>query len=826
MATTQSNILQESELKGVLPETMCFHCGDPLPVNPIELEQHKFCCHGCSTVYSILSANGLCEYYQLDENLHAHKVKFEKEKYAYLDLPEIQQKLIRYQDNSQTRVLFQIPNIHCSSCIYLLENMYKVHPGFLRTELNFPRKELTVIFDHKQINLRKIVEWLAKIGYEPYLSHKDMDENKIGKPAPGRTSAIRLGIAAFAFGNIMLLSFPEYLGATPEQAYTLDIWFRYFALVLSFPVVFYSASPFFDSAWASIQQGRVNIDAPIALAIAVTFLRSIYEVIVLDSGGYFDSMTGIVFFMLLGRYVQDKTYKELKYERDYKSYFPIAVNVYAASGYIPKALKYLQKNDLIRIGPGELLPADGQLIRGNAYLDYSFVTGESDLIEKQPGGLVFAGAKNAGDFIEVQLLQSVQHSYLTSLWNRDIFSTEKTMRDHWLDKVSLYFTWVVFGIAAATATYWAITDPDLIWKSVTSVLIIACPCTLLLTASFTNGFVLNRFAAQGFYLRSAAYLEILAKPDIVVLDKTGTLTNPDEHLITYDGKALPEYVKSAVGVLAARSSHPLSKILAKHLNADLNTDLVPEYFNESPGRGITGTINGMQIMIGSASFTKSKLASKSNGSVVHLQIDGEYIGAFHITQSYRTGLHQLFKRLEKICKTIIISGDNDRGAKDLNVITSGLTEMHFNQLPEQKLEIISTLQSGGSKVIMVGDGLNDAGALKKSNLGIALAQSMQQFTPSSDGILRADQLSKLDQYILLAAKSRSIIKACFAYSLLYNVIGISLAVSGALTPLAAAVIMPASSLSIILLSWLLVKWQTSLIFKNDIKISNDIYHAL
>ncbi len=813
MPTKQYNILQELEHKSISPASECFHCGDSLPANPVMLDQHMFCCHGCSAVYSILSANDLCDYYQLDENLHAPKVKFEKEKYAYLDIPEIQQKLIRYQDDSQTRVLFHIPNIHCSSCIYLLENMYKVHPGFLRTELNFPRKELTVVYDHAKISLRKVVEWLSKIGYEPYLSHQDMADAKTRINTPGRTSAVRLGIAAFAFGNIMLLSFPEYLGATPEQAYTLDIWFRYFAMALSFPVVFYSARPFFDSAWASLRQGSVNIDAPIALAISVTFLRSIYEVVVLDSGGYFDSMSGIVFFMLLGRFVQDKTYKELKYERDYKSYFPIAVNVFTSLGYAPKALKDLQKNDLIRIGPGELLPADGQLIKGNAYLDYSFVTGESDIVDKQPGGLVFAGAKNAGDFIEVQLLQSVQHSYLTSLWNKDIFSTEKKKRDQWLDKVSLYFTWVVFLIAALTATYWAFIDPEMIWKTVTSILIIACPCTLLLTATFTNGFVLNRFASNGFYLRSAAYLEILAKPNIIVLDKTGTLTNPDEHLITYDGNAMPDFMKSAVAALAIRSSHPLSKILAKHLLADHNPELTPETFEEYAGRGIKGTVNGLKILIGSDSFTKTKLTAKSQGSVIHIQIDGEYIGAYHVTQSYRSGIRQLFQRLQKKFRTMVISGDNERGASDLTSITEGHTEMYFNQLPEQKLEIISSLQSEGNKVIMIGDGLNDAGALKKSDLGIALAQSMQQFTPSSDGILRADQLSNLDQYIRLAERSRTIIKACFTYSLLYNIIGISLAVSGVLTPLTAAIIMPASSLSIILLSWLLVRWQSYGIFR-------------
>lgn len=813
MAQTSPHKLQEFDLQTTSSVTVCFHCGDPLPVNPIVLDHHAFCCHGCSTVYSILSANDLCDYYQLDERLNASKVKFDKEKHAYLDLPEIEQKLIRYQDDSQTRVLFHIPNIHCSSCIYLLENMYKVHPGFLRTELNFPKKELSVVYDQSQISLRKVVEWLSKIGYEPYLSHQDMSEAGRWKITPGKSNAIRLGIAAFAFGNIMLLSFPEYLGATPEQAYTLDIWFRYFALALSIPVVFYSAWPFFDSAWSSLKQGSVNIDAPIALAISVTFIRSIFEVVVLDSGGYFDSMTGIVFFMLLGRVVQDKTYKELQYERDYKSYFPIAVNVYTALGYIPKALKDLQKNDLIRIGPGEILPADGQLIKGNAYLDYSFVTGESDLVEKQPGGLVFAGAKNAGDFIEIQLLQSVQHSYLTSLWNKDIFSSEKVKRDQWLDKISLYFTWVVFAVAAITATYWAIKDPDMIWKTVTSILIIACPCTLLLTATFTNGFVLNRFAASGFYLRSAAFLEVLAKPDIVVLDKTGTLTNPDQHLITYDGSAMPGYMKSAVAALVSRSSHPLSRILAAHLQTDYDSQLIPDSFTEYAGKGIKGSVNGLQILLGSGSFIKAGNAPKSNGTVINIQIGGEYIGSYHVTQRYRNGIRQLFDRLQKICKTMIISGDNERAASDLISITEGRTEMHFNQLPEQKLENISTLQAQGNKVIMIGDGLNDAGALKKSDLGIALAQSMQQFTPSSDGVLRADQLSALDQFILLAERSRIIIKACFTYSILYNIIGISMAVSGILTPLAAAVIMPASSLSIILLSWLLVRWQSSRIIK-------------
>jgi P-type Cu+ transporter len=487
----------------------CFHCGDDLPISPVANEDKLFCCSGCATVYSILAENDLCDFYTLDPSREGEKIQFERERFAYLDLMEIRSKLIRYEDSSRVHVLLHIPKIHCSSCIYLLENMHRLHPGFLRTELNFPSKELTIVFDPQQLTLREVVEWLSRIGYEPYISLKDADQQK--QKRVSKSVLAKLGVAGFAFGNIMLLSFPEYLGSENDIHLWLNDWFRFLAFALSVPVVFYSSGDFFVSAWKSIKNGILNIDAPVAIAIAVTFLRSTYEVFILQAPGYFDSMTGIVFFMLVGRFVQDRTYRKLQFERDYKSYFPIAILKWFDGEYLPVSLDSLTKNDLIRIQPGELVPADGTLVSEDAYMDYSFVTGESEIVKKTTGETLYAGARNGGDRLELQLLQSVSQSYLTSLWNKDIFQQEKTHRDKWLDNISQIFTWGVLIIALLTGIFWAVVQPDMVMKTLTAVLIIACPCTLLLTASFTNGFVLGVFHKMGFYLKSASFLEILIR---------------------------------------------------------------------------------------------------------------------------------------------------------------------------------------------------------------------------------------------------------------------------------------------------------------------------
>ena len=791
----------------------CFHCNDHLPSVPIVSEDKHFCCHGCATVYNLLADKNLCDFYQIDSTLNNKRVEFNAEKYAFLDLAEIQQKLIKYKDNQQARVLFYIPAIHCSSCIYLLEHMYKLNNGFLKTELNFPKKELTVVYDPNKLSLREVVEWLSRIGYDPYLSLKEMDSSPEQKS--DKSTLIKLGVAAFAFGNIMLLSFPEYLGASPEASDQLDTWFRYIALLLSIPVVFYSAGSFFISAWKSLKHGILNIDAPIAIAVGVTFARSAYEVIVNQAPGYFDSMTGIVFFMLIGRYIQSRTYAALQYERDYKSYFPLAIPVWDGTSFKPTSLQDLKKNDLIRISNQELIPADGLLVKGTAFLDYSFVTGESELIEKKEGQSVYAGARHNGDFIEVQLIQPVSHSYLTSLWNKDVFSETKERRDQWLDQISNIFTWLVLIIAAATALYWGIVDSSQVLNTVTAILIIACPCTILLTASFTNGFILNAFSKMGLYLKSATYLEVLAKPDTIVLDKTGTLTNSDDFEIGYQGHHLSDEILSAIAALSARSFHPMSRILSQSLHRFSSLSCTVDDLEEKPGHGIQAFVNRHWIQIGNRSFTRAPNTNTSSSSEVNIAINGKYAGTYFIKQKYRDGLKILFERLTSLANTWIISGDTDGEKLYLEALTSGKTNIKFNQLPEQKLETICTLQEQNQKVIMIGDGLNDAGALRQADLGIAISSSINNFTPASDAILRADQLPNLYRFIALASKGRKIIASCFGYSLLYNIVGIYFAFNGLLTPLFAAIIMPASSLSIIMISWLLVKYNENQLLKSN-----------
>ncbi|HVI48016.1 MAG TPA: heavy metal translocating P-type ATPase metal-binding domain-containing protein [Chitinophaga sp.] len=797
-------------------QTACYHCGEDCANNTITLEEKVFCCQGCKLVYEILHQYNLCEYYTLNNQPGVNqRITVRRDKFAFLEDEKIEQQLIQFRDDTQTHVSFYIPHIHCSSCLWLLENLHRLDAGVQRVTVNFSKKEALIIFSHQQTSLRHVAEILTAIGYEPYISLQDLQDKK---PRIKRSLIYQLGVAGFCFGNIMLLSFPEYFSGSGHTDEGMNTLFRYMNLLLALPVFFYSAQVFFKSAWSGLKHGFLNIDVPIVLAIIVTFIRSLTEVYH-GNAGYFDSMSGIVFFMLMGRILQDKTYQGLSFDRDYTAYFPIAVNVIKDGKETSTALPDIKTGDTLLIHNNELIPADGIIVRGAAFIDYSFVTGESNPVGKAVGEIAYAGGRQMDGNLELLVVKEVAQSYLTSLWNRDELKNREEKHVSFVHLLGQYFTWVVLLIAAVSAAYWAVHEPARIWAAVTAILIIACPCALLLTSSFTNGHILRILSRNQLYLRNAQAIENLAATTHIVFDKTGTLTNKTGSDVIYYGTGLSIYEEGLVATLAAQSSHQLSKSVLQYCGD--GTLLHVHDFRSFPGLGVCGWVDGNFLRLGNAEFAGAPKQNTAEGSVVFLAINEKLKGLFTIRNSYRPGIRGLLKVLQQHYPLTVLSGDNDREAIHLRRLMGPDATLLFKQKPADKLAYILSLQQKGKKVMMIGDGLNDAGALKQSDIGISLAEDSNNFTPASDGILEARKLPLLLDFIRLCKANKRIILVTFSVSLIYNITGLYFAVQGLLSPLVAAILMPASSVSIVLLTWLLSEWSgKSLINKGSQTISD------
>lgn len=750
-------------------------------------------------VWQLLDQNGLCAYYSLNDRPGVNRrIVVRPEKFAFLDDEKVAAGLVSFRNEDQTHVRFYLPAVHCSSCLYLLENLHRLDERVLSSRIDFAAKDISLVFDHRQMSLRQLAELLTSLGYEPYISLHDLGN---ARPGIDRGLIYRLGVAGFCFGNIMLLCFPEYLGLDGADAALRSV-FRMLSAVLALPVFFYCAQPFYIAAWKGLANRYLNIDAPIVLAIIVTFARSVWEVLSATGSGYFDSMSGIVFFMLAGRVLQDKTYRQLSFDRDYKAYFPVAVTVLRPEAEpAVRSLPELRCGDTMRIHNGELIPADGILTRGRAFIDYSFVTGESVPVTKGVGELVYAGGRQTGAAIEVLVVKEVAQSYLTQLWNRQADRAEHRSTFPFVNMLSRNFTGIVFIIASAAAVYWQIHDPARTWTALTAVLIVACPCALLLSSTFTNGNLLRILGKNGFYLRNADVLEKIATATHIVFDKTGTLTDTREPLLTYEGEPLNARQEAAIGLVAAQSVHPLSRALAAKFGLPARELSVHEYW-EYPGKGAEGFVDGDHWTIGSAAFLEAQTTAQDlPGSRVFVACNHRVLGSFTISSHFRPGLAMLVRRLGERLGVSVLSGDSARERGRLKEVVGSGVPMRFGQLPVDKCRYIALLQQKGERVMMIGDGLNDAGALKQSDAGIAIAVDSNHFTPASDAILRGEQLGRLPEFLRLCRMGRRIIVSSFVLSIVYNIIGLYFAVHASLSPLLAAILMPASTLSILLITY-------------------------
>jgi Cu+-exporting ATPase len=806
------------EPPAVRVEPNCFHCGEPCPDDLLALADKNFCCLGCRTVFSLLSENGLGQFYELNARPGTRiRQKVGVARWAYLDDPAVQEKLFDFADKTHARVTLHLPQIHCVACVWLLENLFKLHPGVGKSVVNFSRREASIAFATDKIKFSELAALLDGIGYEPQFTFGEIEKGKV--PRWRSRTWLQIGLAGFAFGNIMIMSLPFYLGLDSFNG----PWFRKFAgwlaLLLALPVVIYSAADFWRAAWTSLRQKMLTMEVPIALGLAAIYGSSVLEVAMQRGPGYCDSLSGLIFFLLCGRLFQKKTYDRLTFDRDYKGFFPLSVVRKNSGGEASVAISQLQTGDHLILRNGELVPADAKLVSGDACIDYSFVTGESEPVKCVAGERLYAGGRQVGGAIEIETVKPVAQSYLAALWNNEAFHKPGNRDlDSLTNRYSKRFTKLVIGVALGAAVFWAFKNPAVSLKAFTSVLIVACPCALALAAPLTHGTAQRLLARLNIFLKNELVIERMAEVDTIVLDKTGTLTTADAGGVFFQkvesGKwktktELSDDERKFVGAVARLSTHPNSVRVAKALNA---VALPVHNFQETPGCGVEGEVAGHTILLGSqawvctAACEGARPTNVTNGSAVFVAIDGVVRGAFVLENTLRPEVAKLIAQLGGKFELALLSGDNEREAARFKKIFGERATLRFHQSPADKLNFVRELQQRGKKVMMVGDGLNDAGALKQAEVGVAVVEKIGVFSPASDVILDAAQVPRLAQMLDFSRRSARVVRAGFVISAFYNLAGVSIAAAGWLAPIVCAVLMPVSSVTVVVFACTVTVW--------------------
>lgn len=717
------------------------------------------------------------------------------ETYVSLSNENLYQHLFKHKDEQTAIIEIHLPTLHCSSCVKAVETMPNIAPGIISVRVNFSQKLAQIKYQRANWSLQQVIEKVADMGYPPDISLASANQTTQSPVNHRRRASIELGVAGFAFGNTMLFAFPEYMGLDGDSGIaSLLTWLT---MLLSLPVLFFSARSFYQTAWSGIKQWQGNMDIPITLGIIAIAASSYWQFFTHSGPGYFDSLAGLVFFLLIGRWFQNNTYAKLDFERDYKSFFPFSALKVNGDKEVYVKLTDIETGDVLKVRHGELIPTDGIVTGGSSHVDMQFITGEANPLPITIDSEIYAGSKLTGPAITFQVSKSLDQSYLTTLWAEDP-RTKKPKASHWIDRLGATFTGFVLTLSAVTALVWAMIDPSQILWVVSSVLIVACPCALALSIPFGLGHTVRHLNAFGAFVKSTQTIERLAGINAWVFDKTGTLT--DSKTLTWiEDPAVGMDDQAALRLLTGNSAHPLSRSLTSHWQPSAIEALLSD-FNEVIGKGVEARVSGHSYALGQPQWLNAPESEYQRA--VAWQKDGQFAGWLIPQSSYRPGIKSSMASLDSMA---LLTGDNDAEKANLERMLPQGTDMRFRQTPHEKLSFVQAWQKEGKKVAMVGDGLNDAGALAVSDVGISIADDAFHFAPACDILLQGDKLPDLPAIQAMAKSGMRVVRANIGLSLAYNAIGLTFAVQGLLTPIVAAILMPVSSLSVVGLSFTLTQ---------------------
>ncbi len=774
----------------------CYHCGDEIIGKPIEKNDKLFCCNGCLTVYEILNENGLDQFYEINEQGGVKPTTSNNTKYAALDVPEIFEEFINFQNDEMYIVTFFLPAIHCSSCIYLLENLQKLDSKIIKSEANFTSRNLNLTVK-KERKLSEVASLLESIGYRP-----ELRKSKDKKATYDKKLLLQLGIAGFAFGSVMLWTFPEYLGLD-DSFESFRNFSAYLSLLVSIPVLLFSARSYLVSAYHAIRTKQLNLDIPIALGILVLFTKSAITVLQGEGSGYIDSFNGFVFFLLIGKWFQSRTYRTMSFDNDPKAYFPLGVHRVKDGNEEIIQISKIHKEDELHIFNEEIIPCDSRLLSPKGVIDTSFITGEAELITLKNGDKIYAGSKLIGSSVYIEVDTTTDQSKFASIWNQANSKTQSIIQNR-ENLLSKFFLIAVSIIATGAAIGWWFVDPTRIISIVTAILVVACPCALALSFPFVYGNALRKLGRNGLYFRSSSEIQKLNSINHIVFDKTGTLTKDRIEGVTYQGVELSEELIGSALEMTRQSMHPYSKSISNYLSKQSGKVKPITSFKEVSGKGVQAELLDKSVLkVGSAGFVGVKERSESGS---YIALNDKVLGFFKFESTLRDGVLEAINSLSKTYKVTLLSGDKATDSELFDEVKEKI-EMHFNMNPSDKKSMIEKFRENNDSVLFIGDGLNDSEALSAAELGISVAEDEFRFTPKCDAIIKSEMIQKLPRILSFGTYTKTALRFCLYFSLLYNLFGMTFAILGYVTPLFAAILMPVSSISIVFLSTALIQFK-------------------
>ena len=813
----------------------CHHCHDRCTDEVITVGGYHFCCNGCLAVYNLISAHDLCDYYDIDQTRSRASLRIgqvETAHYAVLDESEVAKGLGLISRGEEASIRLVCPAITCASCLFLLNNLSKFNPAILSSRADFADKAVTIWFRPDGIQLSEVAGVLAKLGYPPLLQPPTAQGQGQTERTASRALLKRLGLAGFCASNIMMLSFPAYLGLDQQLIQQLQPVFTLLSVLLALLVVGYSAWPYYSKTWLNMRHGQLSVDFPIALAITTLLFRSLAEVGFQTGTGYFDSLSGLIFLLLIGQWMQTRYYEGLSFGHQLDQFLPFTCQVVSGqdddSTPTTRLVSTLKGGELVLVRTGETLPADLKVVSAKgAMIDNAYITGESEAVLVQEGEEVWAGAKLISGSLVGLVEKLPQQSYLAQLWKRANQSADgKSVSTPLANAFVRWFVITTLGIALLAASYWLSSDTGLAINAFTAVLMVACPCALTLAMPFASGQAVSLLAAKGLYLKSGQVFERLAQLNQIVFDKTGTLTDVGQtDGISWYNQAgqksdVPALVRSLISLASTANSHPALLAACKYLRCCSQgqdpaalKQLRLLHIQQLLGQGIVVSTDHGLFRIGGMEFCggawHGQLETPADGSVVVVAQEETILGYFLVRQPLRSGMLRMMKQLASTFALSVSTGDSAAGASVLGPIQRMIPSLsvRFNQKPEDKWIYIKGLIEAGNAVLMVGDGLNDGPAMRTATIALAVTQGGHQFNPAADALVSDKALVNLPSYLTFAKSTLRMVTVSFWLSLVYNAIGLSLAVSGHLSPMVAAFFMPLSSLSVVALAVILTRWQ-------------------